>query len=32
MYREFEEFVYNNFDFNEGAIRRKYGSLTLLKF
>ena len=24
MYREFEEFVYNNFDFNEGAIRRKY--------
>ena len=24
MYREFEEFVYNNFDFNEEAIRRKY--------
>ncbi|MDO4375884.1 MAG: HD domain-containing protein [bacterium] len=24
MYREFEEFVFNNFDYNEPAIRRKY--------
>jgi len=24
MYREFEEFVFNNYDFNEPAIKRKY--------
>lgn len=32
MYREFEEFVFNNYDFNEPAIKKKILSLKKSKY